>query len=104
MPRTTADDRIETLNITPGSGGTRIDRAKYDAVRKAILKAVPARGEGIPFKALPAAVEENLPGGEIPGGGNTSWYTTTVKLDLEARGEIHRVPGSRPQRLLRGKG
>ncbi len=29
--------------------------------------------------------------------GSVMWYYTTVKLDLEARGEIRRVPGSRPQ-------
>jgi hypothetical protein len=26
-----------------------------------------------------------------------TWYVTTVKLDLEARGEVKRVPNSRPQ-------
>jgi hypothetical protein len=31
--------------------------------------------------------------------GSISWYVTTVKLDLEARGLIARVPGSHPQRL-----
>jgi hypothetical protein len=29
------------------------------------------------------------------------WYVTTVALDLEARGEIERVPGSKPQRPRR---
>jgi hypothetical protein len=29
--------------------------------------------------------------------GSVMWYVTTVKLDLEARGEIKRVPNSRPQ-------
>jgi hypothetical protein len=29
--------------------------------------------------------------------GSVLWYYTTVKLDLEARGEIRRVPGSKPQ-------
>ena len=31
------------------------------------------------------------------------WYTTTVKLDLQGRGLINRVPGSSSQRLVRGK-
>ncbi len=30
-----------------------------------------------------------------------AWYTVTVKLDLEARGLIKRLPGSGPQRLVR---
>lgn len=31
--------------------------------------------------------------------GSINWYVTTVKLDLEARGIIERVPRSRPQQL-----
>jgi len=31
--------------------------------------------------------------------GSISWYVTTVKLDMEARGEIERVPDSNPQQL-----
>ena len=31
--------------------------------------------------------------------GSVSWYVTTVNLDLEARGESERVPGSQPQQL-----
>jgi len=29
--------------------------------------------------------------------GSVMWYVTTVKLDLEARGQVKRVPNSRPQ-------
>lgn len=48
------------------------------------------------FKALMEDVEAKLAGrfeGSIP------WYVTTVKLDLEARGEIERIRQSSPQRL-----
>ena len=31
--------------------------------------------------------------------GSVSWYVTIVKLDLEARGELERIPGSSPQNL-----
>ena len=31
--------------------------------------------------------------------GSVTWYVTTVKLDLEARGVIERIPKSRPQRI-----
>jgi len=48
-------------------------------------------------------VEERLAADERANLGSTGWYTTTVKLDLEAKGEIERVPGSTPQRLRRPK-
>jgi hypothetical protein len=31
--------------------------------------------------------------------GSVGWYVTAVKLDLEARNEIHRLPGVSPQRV-----
>lgn len=99
-----AADKVATENITPGAGGVRIDAARYRAVRKAILEAVPPKSrqpDGIPFKDLPGAVRRLLPGGAIPGGGSISWYVTTVKLDLEAKGLIARIPRSSPQRLVR---
>jgi len=53
------------------------------------------RGD-VRFKELSPAVEEVLGQafeGSIP------WYVTTVKLDLEARGLIERIPNARSQRL-----
>lgn len=35
-----------------------------------------------------------------PQGKQGSWYVTTVKLDLEARGMVARVPHTRPQRVV----
>ncbi len=31
--------------------------------------------------------------------GSINWYVTSVKLDLEARSEVERIPGKRPQIL-----
>lgn len=91
--------KVQTLNITAGKGGTRIDARKYAALREAILQALREHPDGLSFKALPDAVLERLPGGEIPGGGSIMWYLTVVKLDLEARGLVERVKGKRPQWL-----
>lgn len=78
-----------------GKQGVNISRAKYDSIRSAILDTVEAEGQ-IQFKDLPAAVEARL---QQPFDGSLSWYVTTVKLDLEARGLLKRIPGSSPQRL-----
>lgn len=94
---------ILTRTINSGAGGTRISKEKYELVRKAILAVVPANKTGILFKDLPKAFARRLPSGLFPKKGSISWYATTVKLDLEARGLIERIPGVSPQRLRRLK-
>jgi hypothetical protein len=98
------DSRILCQTPTPGRKGTRIERNKYEAVRAAILRAVPADPLGIPFAELPDRVAALLAPEVLAHLGSVSWYTTTVKLDLEVRGEIERVPGAHPQRLRRTAG
>lgn len=97
----TEEAKVLCLTPTPGKQGTRIDRWKYDAVRAAILQAVPADDTGVEFKRLPDLVRQNLSADDLGHLGSVSWYTTTVKLDLEVRGEIERIPGAKPQRLHR---
>ena len=88
------EEKIKTLH-PQGKQGVNIDRAKYDTIRAAILDVVGTQGE-VRFKDLPAAVEASL---QEPFDGSLSWYVTTIKLDLEARGLLERVPGASPQRL-----
>ncbi len=88
------DERIMTLHPA-GKTGVNIERVKYDAVCQAILASVGESGE-LAFQELPGAVAGRLPAGFD---GSIGWYTTTVKLDLEARGLIERVPGQSPQML-----
>lgn len=87
-------ERIMTLH-PDGKQGVNIDKAKYDAIKQAMLAAIARRG-AIPFAELAAAVEANL---TAPFDGSIGWYTTSVKLDLEARGLIERVPGRSTQEL-----
>ncbi len=83
-----------------GKRGTSIDLKKYDAMKKALLKVIPRRAPGTPFKDLPKLVTAALSSGAFGPGDSVSWYVTTVKLDLEARGLIRRLPGA-PQTLVR---
>jgi hypothetical protein len=94
-------ERIEALHPDPEKAGVRIHRWKYEAVREAILSVLPSQEPGLLFKELPARVRGALSTDALSDLGSVGWYTTTVKLDLEARGEISRVAGSRPQRLVR---
>ena len=77
---------------------------KYKAMREAILSVVPEQGEGISFRDLRQQAKEALTGEQRANLGSAGWYTMTVKKDLEARGLIHAVPDSKPERLLAGPG
>ncbi len=88
-------EKIMTLHPA-GNAGVHIDRHKYDTVREAILQSLRING-ALTFNDA-AAQAHSMLGGNFSG--SISWYVTTVKLDLEARGEIARVPKSSPQRLV----
>ena len=89
------EERILTRHPEKGKQGGRISKAKYSTVRDAILESVSSYGE-ITFDDLIDEVNRKLQGHFD---GSISWYVTTVKLDLEARRVIRRVPQSSPQRL-----
>ena len=95
-----ADERVEALHPDPKKKGTRISKEMYEAIREAILDAVPGEEPGLRFMDLSREVEQRAPE-RLFGNASVGWYTTTVKLDLEARGLIKRVPGVSPQRLVR---
>lgn len=96
---TAEQDKVICETPTPGKKPTRIARWKYDLVREAILAVVPADDQGVEFNQLPKLVEGQLREGDLKRLGSVSWYTKTVKLDMEIKGEIERIPGSKPQRL-----
>jgi hypothetical protein len=98
------EEKILCQTPTPGKKGTRIPKWKYALIREAILQVVPANEQGVAFKDLAGLVEKRLSPEKLERLGSLLWHTTTVKLDLEARGEIERIPGSKPQRLRRKGG
>ncbi len=87
------EERILTLH-PQGKQGVNITRQRYDAMRAAIVDTL-AEGE-MAYTKLVEGVEERLQGSFD---GSIRWYTETVKLDLEARGVIERVPRTKPQLL-----
>lgn len=85
-------DLVKTLHPEKKQG-VNISREKYDMIRKAIMSELRSNKEMTLMK-LSRAVEKEVRG---KFDGSVMWYVTTVKLDLEARGEVKRVPNSRPQ-------
>lgn len=85
-------DVIRTLHPEKKQG-VNISREKYEVIRKSLLSVLRSQKE-MSFMKLSRAVEKEVDG---KFDGSVMWYVTTVKLDLEARGVIQRVPHSRPQ-------
>lgn len=96
-------ERVMTLHPR-GKNGVRIERVKYDAMRRAILRCVPRTKEGIALTDLRARVSGLLAPAAFEAGDGVTWYLIAVKQDLEARGLIEGVPGAKPQRLRRARG
>ena len=88
------EEKIMTLH-PQGKSGVNISKKKYETVRIAIQDALRTQ-PGMTFKELTEEVRQKLEGSFD---GSISWYVTTVKLDLEARGIIERIPNRTPQRL-----
>lgn len=86
-------EKVMTLH-PEGKQGVNIDRAKYDQFSAAIENTLREQ-DGLTFTQLNAAIHDRL-GDSFDG--SISWYVTTVKLDLEARGVIVRE-GSSPQKV-----
>jgi hypothetical protein len=95
-------EKIECRTPTPNKKPTRIAKTKFDLVRRAILRVIPKKGNGVAFSDLFALVEDELTPNERKAVGSIPWYVTTVKLEMEVRGELERVPNVTPQRLRRG--
>lgn len=94
-------DRVVCRTPTPGKKPTTVPRAKFDLVRKAIMAETPRREPGVAFTELLERVDARLGEAGRAAVGSVPWHLTTVKLEMECAGELRRVPGSKPQRLVR---
>ena len=92
-------EKIEARHPDKNKAGVNIDKEKYEMIREAILGLIGSRGE-IAFKDLAPEVGKLI---SDKFEGSISWYVTTVKLDLEARGLIERVPHVKHQRIQLSK-
>ncbi|MDO4706510.1 MAG: hypothetical protein Q4A98_09950 [Comamonadaceae bacterium] len=66
-----------------------MDRAKYLAMREALLAILPPEPPGITVAQVKEAL---LPQVLFPGGLSAGWWLKAVQLDLEAKGIIQRAP------------
>lgn len=95
-----ADDRIEIESVTSPHHVQRVNRAKYTAMREALLKVLPEAAPGVTVAEAKAALLEHLSPELFPGGAKAGWWLKAVQLDLEAKGVIARG-SAKPVRLYR---
>ncbi|MGH1424668.1 MAG: DUF6958 family protein [Pseudooceanicola sp.] len=79
---------------------TRVDSAKYEAMKSAILAAIAPGDAPMTIKALRQALDPHLSHMHFPGGATAGWWLKCVHLDLEAKGILTRAPKP-PVRLSR---
>jgi hypothetical protein len=79
---------------------SRVDAAKYEAVRRVLLDVLPAEPPGVTQAEMFSAVARRLPD-LFPAGTKAGWWTKAVQLDLEAKGLVDRSALSRPLRWHR---
>jgi hypothetical protein len=86
------DEKIEIDNVNVPGRTERVDRAKYLAMRAALLAVLPVDAPGITVTSAKEALLPQLPDSLFPQGKTAGWWLKAVQLDLEAKGLIQRAP------------
>lgn len=81
-----------------GKAGVNILMRLYEVIQDYILKTIASEGD-ISFEELSDRAVDEL---STTFDGKVLWYIVSVKLDLEARKCIERVPKTSPHRLRSG--
>jgi len=95
-----SEDKIEIENINTPGRTNRVDRAKYGAMRDALLAVLPGEAPGLTVADAKEALLPHLPEVLFPQGKTAGWWLKAVQLDLEAKGVVKRAP-RKPLHLYR---
>ena len=85
-----ADNKIVVENVNHPGKTHRVDRIKYEAMKRAMRAALPDEAPGLNQAEIGEAVIPHLPEELFPGGEKAGWWAKTVQLDLEAKGLLVR--------------
>lgn len=94
-----SSEKVEVRNVNHPGLVERVDAGKYNAMKAAMLAAVPKGEPGLTQGELREAVLPHLPDDLFPGGKTSGWWAKCVQLDLEARGIMART-ATRPLRFF----
>jgi hypothetical protein len=101
MAKSEVASKVEVRNINAPGYVTKVDKVKYDDMKKAMLKALPKRGPGLTQQEIRDAVLPHLSKEVFSGGEKVGWWAKCVQLDLEAGGTIIRNAKAKPLRWTR---
>lgn len=93
-------DKVEVQNINAPDHIVRVDAAKYNAMKDALLAVLPDSEPGMVVKEALAALKPSLPDDLFPEGKTSGWWLKCVQLDLEAKGVIKRLP-TKPMQIMK---
>ena len=85
-----SDDKITVENVNVPGKTSRVNAAKYQAMKQAMLQVLPKVEPGLTQAEIREAVIAHLPDDLYPGGSTAGWWAKTVQLDLEAKGIVIR--------------
>lgn len=83
-------ETVDVLNVNHPEYRGKVNAAKYNAM-KAAMQAAMAGSAGMSQSEMKEAAIPYLPEDLFPGGKTSGWWSKTVQLDLEARGEMGRT-------------
>jgi hypothetical protein len=79
-----------------------MEARRYEAVRRALMKAIPRKAPGVTRTELKKAIHSSVPASLFPRSSQVDMWMKCVEEDLEDRGVVQRVT-ARPERFLRAK-
>ena len=95
-------DEIDVENINTPGKTTRVDAAKYAAMKDAMLRVMTHDAPGDTAKDIKEAAKAHLPEALFPAGTTAGWWQKCVQLDLEAKGIVVRAD-TKPLRFYLGQ-
>lgn len=81
-------DKVEVENVNVPGQVTRVDAAKYNAMKTAMMLVM--GDTPMTATAIKDAAIAHLPEELFPGGATSGWWQKSVQLDLEAKGVLQR--------------
>ena len=92
------ETRIQ-LKHPRGKKPVSMSKEKYDLLKAGLLKYLSRKGDAT-FSEISSAIEKDFKAKKQKFRGSIPWHLEWVKLDLEARKIIKRVPNTTPQEYM----